>query len=91
MKHKPKTKESKNLIYIEKESKEESSLAIAFKVLMMYESDFNLSITDIANILKCERQWVVRNIRDNVKCIFSSYIILAAPTFIDVLASFMAA
>ena len=70
MAHKPKGKDDKSLVYIEKESDDTSSLEVAFNVLRMYESDFNLTISDIANILQCERQWVVKNVRDNVKHIF---------------------
>lgn len=70
MAHKPKSKDDKNLVYIEKESDDTSSLTVAFNVLRMYENDFNLTISDIADILQCERQWVVKNVRDNVKHIF---------------------
>lgn len=70
MTHNFKSKDDKNLVYIEKESDDTSSLTVAFNVLRMYESDFNLTISDIADILQCERQWVVKNVRDNVKHIF---------------------
>lgn len=70
MAHKPKNKEDKNLVYIEKKSDDTSSLTVAFNVLRMYESDFNLTISEIANILQCERQWVVKYVQGNVKHIF---------------------
>lgn len=70
MAHKFKSKDDKNLVYIEKKSDETSSLTVATDVLNMYENDFNLTISDIADILQCERQWVVKNVRDNVKHIF---------------------
>lgn len=68
--HKAKSKDDKNLVYIEKKSDDTSSLTVAFNVLRMYENDFNLTISDIANILQCERQWVVKYVKDNVKHIF---------------------
>ena len=70
MNHRGKSKEDKNLVYIEKETDEQSVLTIAYKVISMYENDFNLTISEIASILKCERQWVVKYVKDNVKHIF---------------------
>jgi len=70
MVHKPKSKNDKNLIYIEKTSDDTSSLTVAFNVLRMYENDFNLTISDIANILQCDRQWVTKYVQENVKHIF---------------------
>lgn len=40
MAHRRKSKEDKNLIYIE--NKDKSSATIASKVILMYEDDFNL-------------------------------------------------
>lgn len=68
--HKAKRKDDKNLVYIEKKSDDTSSLTVAFNVLRMYENDFNLTISAIADILQCERQWVVKYVKDNVKHIF---------------------
>lgn len=68
--HRFKSKNDKNLVYIEKKSDDTSSLKVAIDVLNMYESDFNLTIADISNILQCERQWVVKYVKDNVKHIF---------------------
>lgn len=70
MSHKKKSKEDKNLVYIEKNNEDESSLTVAFKVLSMIEDDFNLTITEIASILKCERQWVTKYVQNDVKHIF---------------------
>lgn len=70
MAHKKKTKEDKNLIYIEKRNENESSLTIALKVLSMIENDFNLTIAELTTILKCERQWITKYVQDNVKHIF---------------------
>lgn len=70
MKHKRKSKEDKNLVYIEKMNENESSLTVALKVISMYESDYNLTLTEIASILKCERQWVTKYVQENVKHIF---------------------
>lgn len=68
MTHRRKSKEDKNLVYIE--NKDKSSLTIASKVISMYEDDFNLTISEIASILKCERQWVTKYVQENVKHIF---------------------
>lgn len=43
---------------------------VATKIWDMYEHDFNLSIYDICDILLCDRNWVVKNVKDNVKHIF---------------------
>lgn len=64
-----KKKNTKNLIFLEQE-KNETALMLAFRVISMHKEDFNLSITDIAKILLCDRQWVVNNVKDNVKHIF---------------------
>ena len=68
MAHRRKSKEDKNLIYIE--NKDKSSATIASKVILMYEDDFNLTISEIVSILKCERQWVNKYVQGNVKHIF---------------------
>lgn len=68
MTHRRKSKEDKNLIYIE--NKDESSVTIASKIILMYEDDFNLTISEIVSILKCERQWVTKYVQENVKHIF---------------------
>lgn len=68
MAHRRKSKEDKNLIYIE--NKDESSVTIASKIILMYEDDFNLTISEIVSILKCERQWVTKYVQENVKHIF---------------------
>lgn len=47
-----KNKDDKNLIYIEKKSDDTSSLQVAFDVLNMYNGDFNLTISEIADILQ---------------------------------------
>lgn len=65
-----KNKNDENLIYIEKKSDDTSSLTVAFDVLDMYDRDFNLTISEIANILQCERQWVTKYVQNNVKHIF---------------------
>lgn len=70
MKHKRKTKEDKNLVYIEKIDENESSFTVACKVLSMYEKEYNLTLSEIASILKCEKQWVTKYVKDNVKHIF---------------------
>lgn len=70
MSHKNKNKEDRNLVYIEKTDKEQSFLKVALKVLSMYEEDYNLTISEITSILKCERQWVTKYVQDNVKHIF---------------------
>jgi len=70
MKHKRKSKKDKNLVYIEKINEDESSLIVALKVISMYENDYNLTLTKIASIFKCERQWVTKYVQDNVKHIF---------------------
>ncbi len=67
--HKGKSKKDKNLIFLEKKE-DETPLMMAFRIISMYEKDFNLTIKDISQILLCERQWVIKNIRDNVKHIF---------------------
>ena len=70
MAHKPKTKDDKNLVYIEKRKEDESSLTIAHRVISMYKDDYNLTISEVSSILKCERQWVIKYVLDNVKHIF---------------------
>lgn len=70
MAHKKKSKDDKNLVWIEQEQSNKSKLSIALEVLDMYESDFNLTIAEICCILLCDRQWVVQNVKDNVKHIF---------------------
>lgn len=70
MAHKNKSKEDKNLVWIEKKDDEDSSLELAFDVIEMHKRDFNLTIKTISSILLCDRQWVVKNVKDNVKHIF---------------------
>ena len=70
MAHRGKKKEDKNLVFIEKSSDEQSSLTIGLRVISMYNSDFNLTIKEIGEILLCDRQWVVKYVKDNVKHIF---------------------
>ena len=70
MAHRCKNKEDKNLVWIEKTFDEESTLNVAINVLHMYDSDFNLTIREISEILLCDRQWVVKHVKDNVKHIF---------------------
>lgn len=70
MAHRKKSKDDKNLVYIEKSSDEESALKVAFDVWEMHDKEFNLTITEISKILLCERQWVEKHIKDNVKHIF---------------------
>lgn len=65
-----KNKNEENLVYVEKKSEDTSSLTVAFDVLDMYDRDFNLTISEIANILQCERQWVAKYVQNNVKHIF---------------------
>lgn len=62
-------KEAANLVYIEKVG-EEDPITTAMRVLNMYYSEFNLSIKDICAILKCDRQWVIKHVKDKVKHIF---------------------
>lgn len=69
MAHKIKSKDDRNLVFIEKKE-DETSAVIALRVLNMYDQDFNLTIKDICSILLCDRQWVVKNVKDNVKHIF---------------------
>lgn len=70
MAHRKKDKEDKNLVFIEKVDENQSSLTVATKVISMYYDDFNLTISEIASILKCERQWVTKYVQKNVKHIF---------------------
>lgn len=70
MVHKKKSKDDKNLVWIEQGDSDKSKLKIALEVLNMYEDDFNLTIAEICSILLCDRQWVVKNVKDNVKHIF---------------------
>lgn len=70
MAHKPKDKNEKNLIYLEKNDKDSSSLVLAQKVLKMYVDDFNLTVGEICDLLQCERQWVMKYVKDNVKHLF---------------------
>ena len=70
MSHKRKSKEDENLIFIEKSGDEESTLTVALRVLSMIDSDFNLTVSEISLILKCERQWVSKYVQKNVKHIF---------------------
>lgn len=65
-----KSKEEKNLIYIEKETTEEDFTRLALKILRMYDEDFNLTIKEISSILQCNRKWVERYVKDEVKHIF---------------------
>lgn len=65
-----KSKEEKNLIYLEKETPEEDFTKLALKILRMYDDDFNLTIKEISSILQCNRKWVEHNVKDEVKHIF---------------------
>lgn len=65
-----KSKEEKNLIYLEKETTEEDFTRLALKILRMYDEDFNLTIKEISSILQCNRKWVERYVKDEVKHIF---------------------
>ncbi len=65
-----KSKEEKKLIYLEKETTEEDFTRLALKILRMYDEDFNLTIKEISSILQCNRKWVERYVKDEVKHIF---------------------
>lgn len=65
-----KSKEEKNLIYLEKETTEENFTRLALKILRMYDEDFNLTTKEISSILQCNRKWVERYVKDEVKHIF---------------------
>lgn len=68
------SKEEKNLVWIDKPAIDEKGNSNAFETGIatwnMYNEDFNLTIRDISNILKCERHWVLKNVKENVQHIF---------------------
>lgn len=64
-----KMQNSENLIWIDNKI-DKNIRVVAFHIWDMYDSDYHLSISDICKILLCDRNWVVRNVQDNVKHIF---------------------
>lgn len=66
-----KMKNSNSIVWIDN-SKEtgESPVLVAEKLWDMYDDDFNLTISDICGILLCGRNWVIDNVKNNVKHIF---------------------
>jgi hypothetical protein len=73
-KSRSKSKDEPNLVWINKPSINDKNKSNAFKIGVntwtMFNEDFNLTIREICHILKCERKWVLNNIKDNVKHIF---------------------
>lgn len=70
MAHKGKKKEDKNLVWLEKAKDDESSLRVAIHALNLYSNDYNLTIREIGEILLCDRQWVLKYVKEEVKHIF---------------------
>lgn len=66
--------DKETLIVIDKPIKDEkgnsNAAEVAQKIWDMYDEEYNLTIKEICNILLCDRQWVVKNVLDNVKHIF---------------------
>lgn len=64
-------KNNKSLVWIDSpRDSDKSPVQVASELWYMYDSDFNLSISNICDILLCDRNWVVKNVQDNVKHIF---------------------
>jgi len=72
-----KKKDEPNLIWIEQPTHDENgksnTLSKGIDVWEMYNSDFNLTIKDICDILLCERKWVINHMKNNVKHIFLNH------------------
>lgn len=64
-------KNSNNLVWIDSpKDSDKSPLQVANEIWDMYDNDFNLSISNVCDILLCDRNWVIKNVKDNVKHIF---------------------
>lgn len=57
------------LVWIEPPKDDETYLDVALNTLGML-NEFHLSISDMAKVLKCDRQWILKHVKDNVEHIF---------------------
>lgn len=66
-----KMKNKENVIWIDSHKDcSKSAVEVVNELWDMYENDFNLTISEMCNILVCDRNWVIKYVVDNVKCIF---------------------
>lgn len=67
-----KMKSNPNTIWIEPPSKERHPVSVANEIWYMYDDGFDLTISEMCDILLCNRNWIMEYVKDNVKHIFLS-------------------
>lgn len=67
-----KMKNNPNTIWIEPPSKERHPVEVANEIWSMYDTGFDLTISEMCDMLLCNRNWIMNYVKDNVKHIFLS-------------------